>query len=365
MRQRFTPRGLAVNPCTHCPVAPVCERARSASHTHRATAAYTQTAGSAPLLGANASALEVIMSKWSFAVGVAFVLGGACTMPDEMPFSACAETLTSCRVVSGLTGYQRACTTTCAQQRPPRDDDDDNDEDEDTRDAPILASGAAVPAPDSPADDDGAIRGASLGPAALPDPTRYSSFDIPCERDSQCGPGKCEAGNCYYGCQSDAQCGSGDRCAVESGTRICQPDPNPPVQCTRTAQCDDGFTCLNGACRQACTSTDQCTNLVDRCGSGVCLPDRRPLGECVLNSECADGLVCMDGACVPACPDGADGGVCLAEQSQSAPAPQANDDGPGAGEQEPVDTGEGETSPTPETPAQPAADAGAPLMNIR
>jgi len=62
---------------------------------------------------------------------------------------------------------------------------------------------------------------------------------------------------------------------------------------------------------ETCTSTDQCTNLVDRCASGVCQPDRRPLGECVLTSECATGFVCLDGACVNACASAGDAGVCL------------------------------------------------------
>jgi Cys-rich repeat protein len=118
-------------------------------------------------------------------------------------------------------------------------------------------------------------------------------------------------GDCYYGCQSDLQCGSGDRCAVEQGTRICLPDPNPPVTCTRSAQCSAGHVCLNGTCLQSCTETEQCKNLVDRCASGVCQPDRRPLGQCVLTSECAAGFVCLDGACVGACTEVGDAGVCL------------------------------------------------------
>ena len=83
-------------------------------------------------------------------------------------------------------------------------------------------------------------------------------------------------------------------------------------------QCEGGFTCLNGSCRQTCTVTEQCDNLLDRCGSGMCLPDRRPLSECVLNSECAAGLVCLDGACVAACPAPAKDGVCLSEPEAGA-----------------------------------------------
>jgi len=176
-------------------------------------------------------------------------------------------------------------------------------------------------------------------------------------------------GDCYYGCHSDAQCGSGDRCSQETGARVCQPDPNPPVACTRTAQCAEGFACLNGGCRQQCTSTEQCTNLLDRCGSGVCVPDRRPISECVLNSECEEGLVCLDGSCVPACPEPSDAGVCLAEPppllsgAPSPGGPQAPLPGTTPEQPEP-DEGPVTQPPAPGDPAGPAADAGATTIPI-
>jgi hypothetical protein len=295
------------------------------------------------------------MSKWLFAVGAAVILGGACDMKDNR-FSEfdCPETLTSCRVVySAFYGYQRVCGKACVNQavasgaagRGADDRDDDDARAEESSNADVMETATAAP---------GAASGRNLGAAAAPDMTRYSAFEGPCLRDSQCGPGKCLSGSCYYGCQSDAQCGSGDRCAVESGVRICLPDPNPPVLCTRSAQCDDGFLCLNGGCRQSCTSTEQCTNLLDRCSSDVCLPDRRPLSECVVNSECDDGLVCLDGACVPACPAEQDGGICLSEPTPrepmspapETPAPNEPQDGSESTSSEP-----GDEDPTPDEPA--------------
>jgi hypothetical protein len=279
------------------------------------------------------------MSKWVFPVSAAIVLGGGCTMKDDLSDFGCSQMVTSCRMVySGFYGYQRECSTACADQfagfQRGQGDDDDDDDDRGRDDAAESEAGAADEAMSAAAPT--ALSERDLGAAAVPDMTRYSAFDSPCVRDSQCGPGKCMDGNCYYGCQSDAQCGSGDRCSVESGVRVCLPDPNPPVECTRSAQCDDGFTCLNGGCRQTCSSTEQCDNLLDRCGSGICLPDRRPLGECVVNSECDEGLVCLDGACVPACPADQEGtGVCLAEPTPGAPAT------------------EGPAPIEPETPAQP------------
>lgn len=269
------------------------------------------------------------MHKWALITAAAFILGGACKMQDDdkdLSNFGCGDTVTSCRLrYSAFNGYQRSCSTRC--------------EDE----APGEASASGSVSPPTRADDGGeapaagstpaaaaaaAAGGAELGPATPLDVRRYTAFDIRCTRDNQCGPGKCVDGSCYYGCQSDEQCGSGDRCSQESGARVCQPDPNPPVACTRSAQCSDGFVCLNGGCRQECSSTDQCTNLLDRCGSGVCVPDRRPIAECVLNSECATGEVCLDGACVGACPDGADAGACLAEPPPAlgaVPAPSASE----------------------------------------
>ena len=155
------------------------------------------------------------MSKWGFAVGVAFVLGGACNLQeDDFPDSMCPETVTSCRVVSGFGGYQRACSTSCTQQsvQPNRGKDDDDDDDGNSsaeEAAPMMTPAAAASTNES--------SGENLGAAGPLDLRRYSAFDMPCERDNQCGPGKCKEGNCYYGCHSDSQCGSGDRDVFETG----------------------------------------------------------------------------------------------------------------------------------------------------
>jgi hypothetical protein len=132
---------------------------------------------------------------------------------------------------------------------------------------------------------------------------RDTPFDIPCIRDNQCGSGSCVNGLCFYGCSTDENCGSGDRCSVETGRRICSPDPSPPLECSRSSDCGEGLVCLNAACRQACTITADCNNLLDRCRDGICEADRRPIAQCVLSSECAPGQSCLDGSCVNRCPD--------------------------------------------------------------
>ena len=278
------------------------------------------------------------------------LFGVACEMRDDFPgYDVCS--VDRCRVAYTPIGYQRQCSPPppgC--YAPPV---------QSSPQSAALEGGAGAAQP-SPSAAGGAAAGVSAAPSATTSPLdmagtpgtrRYSAFEIRCERDSQCGPGRCIEGDCYYGCHSDAQCGSGDRCAADTGTRICLPDPNPAVECTRTAQCKSGFACLDGACRQSCDTTEDCDNILDRCGSGVCLPDRRPLGECVFNSECGEGLVCLDGTCVAACaPDETDG-VCLDSQSPRLPPPAA----PAAGDDPPSSE---EAPSSPQLPAPGAPSSG-------
>jgi Cys-rich repeat protein len=246
--------------------------------------------------------------RWGIVGVSALLASGSCELANDHESSYCSDTHRECHLsYSTLYGYQRYCSSIaspCAPQLSVQP----------SQPAATVDAGTRPSA--KPAQSGSAARAPEPGAAPLPEGQRYSAFDESCERDSQCGPGKCDAGDCYYGCQSDAQCGSGDRCAVEQGDRICLPDPNPPVACTRSAQCSAGHVCLNGTCMQSCTETEQCANVVDRCASGVCQPDRRPLGQCVLSSECAAGFVCLDGACVGACTGAGDAGVCLPGATQ-------------------------------------------------
>jgi len=247
--------------------------------------------------------------RWIIIGAGALLATGSCEFAQDHERNTCSNTRRECHLsYSAAYGYQRYCSSIASPCDPPESVQSNRPAtavDAGTRPNASANAGAAANAAGSGA------RAPGPGAAPLPEGRRYSAFDQPCERDSQCGPGKCIEGDCYYGCQSDSQCGSGDRCAAEQGTRICLPDPNPPVTCTRSAQCSAGHVCLNGTCMQSCTETEQCANLVDRCASGVCQPDRRPLGQCVLTSECAAGLVCLDGACVGACTAAGDAGVCL------------------------------------------------------
>ena len=127
---------------------------------------------------------------------------------------------------------------------------------------------------------------------------RVHRFDFACTRDTQCGAGQCTSGVCYLACSSDAECGTADRCSVETGRRLCMPDPNPPVRCDESAACRPEQACVNGACHDPCASDDDCENAQDRCMFNLCFPDRRPIAECVLNVECPSGLVCLDARCV-------------------------------------------------------------------
>ncbi len=127
---------------------------------------------------------------------------------------------------------------------------------------------------------------------------RIRRFNFPCQRNTQCGPGECTEGECFSGCTRDEECGTADRCSVETGRRLCMPDPNPVVKCQDSADCRSDQTCVNGSCHDPCDVDTDCANPEDRCLHQLCFPDRRPMVECVLNVECASGLVCLDGQCV-------------------------------------------------------------------
>jgi hypothetical protein len=115
------------------------------------------------------------------------ILLGACTT-DGIPDFGCPDTVTSCRVVqSAFYGYERACTTTCTRLGS-------NGRDEKKDDAETRPEGATVATTDQGTAT--AAPGRNVGAAPAPDMTRYSAFDIACERDSQCGPGKCLSGDC-------------------------------------------------------------------------------------------------------------------------------------------------------------------------
>lgn len=127
---------------------------------------------------------------------------------------------------------------------------------------------------------------------------RIRRFNFPCIRDTQCGAGDCVDEECFTACEDDAECGTADRCSVETGRRVCMPDPNPPVSCDTSADCTSSQGCINGACHDICDVDTDCANVQDRCTYGYCFPDRRPIAECVLNLECPDDLVCLDARCV-------------------------------------------------------------------
>lgn len=292
-------------------------------------------------------------------LGIAMVLVAACDMPED-PRRFQNWATTDCHLMDTTTthyGRPYGMTSGCVATPAPAGSTPQSA----GKDAAAGAASAAAAKPTSsaPAAPPAAAPATNPGAAPLPDDKRYSAFDAACVRDSQCGPGKCMDGDCYYGCQTDAECGSGDRCSVESGARICQPDPNPPVSCTRNAQCAEASVCLNGSCRQTCASTDDCTNLLDRCLEGICQPDRRPLVECVLNSECGAGLVCLDGACVEPCREGPDAGPCP-NGSAAKGAQPATGAAPHASAAAPAAASSAAEAPTTAAPAPAAPAAAAP-----
>jgi hypothetical protein len=163
-----------------------------------------------------------------------------------------------------------------------------------------TTTSTSTAAMDAGAGDAGSSSAASSGTAVatVASGRRLRRFNFSCERDTQCGPGQCINGECFDGCTLDDNCGTADRCSVETGRRICMPDPNPEVRCEASSECNVGQTCVDGACHSPCDVDTDCANPEDRCLHTLCFPDRRPIVECVLNLECATGLVCLDGQCV-------------------------------------------------------------------
>ncbi len=61
--------------------------------------------------------------------------------------------------------------------------------------------------------------------------------------------------------------------------------------CARTAQCEAGRVCLDGACRQACNSPRQCARRTDACVAGICTPVADP--ECKADETCKNAPECL------------------------------------------------------------------------
>src|SRR6187551_2898372 len=129
------------------------------------------------------------MSNRVIIFGAAILLGGACTGTESLSDFACQDTVTSCRVVqSAFYGYQRACTTTCTTfGNTARNGAADADDAEAEKEASTASTSSAQKTEAAAA----AAPERNLGAAPAPEMTRYSAFEGACERDSQCGPGKC------------------------------------------------------------------------------------------------------------------------------------------------------------------------------
>jgi Dickkopf-like protein len=227
----------------------------------------------------------------------ALVLGwGGCVVSADGDYDCGSEESYDCYLeYSPGYGYSRVCDVVfepvvCI------DFSDDDDGSGSTRyrrsSSPDGAGGAAGGSSVGGRQGGAAGGGAGSGPDASED-----GFDFPCERAAQCGTGLCIEGECFYGCEGDADCGTADRCVLVDTVSVCQLAEEPSVDCTRSAECQNGQVCLNAACHDSCTLTSDCSNELDRCVANLCVPDRRVVSECLLDRECADGQVCIDARC--------------------------------------------------------------------
>lgn len=120
-----------------------------------------------------------------------------------------------------------------------------------------------------------------------------------CANDTQCGGStpKCVAGKCTAQCTSDSTCGAGQWC--DQGA--CVVDNRPKPACSSTAQCAQNQTCVEGYCKYSCSTDNDC-KLIDArigyCGKDkVCRTLQEAQAQCTSTADCASGKTCVANQC--------------------------------------------------------------------
>lgn len=170
---------------------------------------------------------------------------------------------------------------------------------------PVVDAGAPDATPPLPPADGGNTSTGSVGPPL-------------CRIDAQCAGGRCFQGACQRPCGADATCGTGQVCR----DGFCQGSAQPGGQCVYSAECGASGVCINGFCHPMCEApagqTATCANPADRCQQGVCRPDTSPVPQCTASAQCPMGRTCVDAICRTPCRDdgqcgpGCSGTVCHA-----------------------------------------------------
>lgn len=112
----------------------------------------------------------------------------------------------------------------------------------------------------------------------------------PCSTDADCDPGfVCEAGECREapGCTGDEDC-KGDRVCVDG---ICQ---QPEEECAVDDDCPDKHKCEAGQCVEVDCRVDADCPDNHHCDDYQCVAD-----ECITDADCGADEECVDGTCQP------------------------------------------------------------------
>ncbi len=204
--------------------------------------------------------------------------GGA--VPCDPSLLAC-ECQTDAECAAGLSCVGSTCLPACGF-------------DFECGDAHVCAEGQCVPAcdPDFPC----AEHFVCTGGACLPDASNPE-----CSSPTDCSGLPCVDGFCTTACLSHADCGVGELCEESSGA--CILDQGPVPVCSAELPCPGaGQTCLDGFCRYACETLEECKLIdarFDACDANVCKTDTELNPECTLGVPCPAGELCVSNECTP------------------------------------------------------------------
>jgi hypothetical protein len=124
-----------------------------------------------------------------------------------------------------------------------------------------------------------------------------------CSESAPCSDGAtCVNGFCTTTCATNADCGPGTVC--DGGAHACIPDTSPKPACSETVKCTGiGQECLSdGYCHYRCDTTDACKKIDSRfvaCDQSVCKTAEEVAPQCSLEMPCMEaGLDCISNRCL-------------------------------------------------------------------
>lgn len=82
--------------------------------------------------------------------------------------------------------------------------------------------------------------------------------------------------------------------------RVCLPNTAASYECKLNKDCTGGELCVNGVCRTACVTPEDCAVCEDGpvCSKGFCMTAVEASPQCNINADCTAGKVCLNAQCV-------------------------------------------------------------------